>query len=146
MTGGGGSTPDIPGFQPLHIRGGGRLGIWIEARQIRLDRRVLLKVLPATDRAHQQQFIDEIQALVKLDGDGVLRVIDEGAVAQARYVALDEAEGRPLQSIATNQPDLDRLGSMLVKLHQQLHQFDLAIEAIEPDTLLQLPSGDFAAR
>ncbi len=146
MTGGGGSTPDIPGFQPLHIRGGGRLGIWIEARQIRLDRRVLLKVLPATDRAQQEQFIDEIQALVKLDGDGVLRVIDEGAVAQARYVALDEAEGQPIQSTPINQSGLDRLGSMLVKLHQQLHQFDLSIEAIDPDTLLQLPSGDFAAR
>lgn len=138
------STPEIPGFQPLHIRGSARLGIWIEARQIRLDRRVLLKVLPATDHAQQDQFVEEIQALVKLDGDGVLRVIDEGSVAQARYVALDEAEGSPVDSIAVNELDGDLLAKTLVKLHQQLHRQGSCIEPVPLSSILRLPAGGFS--
>ena len=78
------NTPEIPGFQPLHIRGPGRIGIWIEARQIRLDRRVLLKVLPASSRSQQDQFIEEIRAIAKLDGGGALLVIAHGAGGRAR--------------------------------------------------------------
>ncbi|MEE2857507.1 MAG: hypothetical protein VX949_08970 [Planctomycetota bacterium] len=140
----GGTTPEIPGFQPLHIRGAARLGIWIEARQIRLDRRVLLKVLPATDHAQQDQFVEEIQALVKLDGDGVLRVIDEGSVAQARYVALDEAEGRPVDTIAVKELDGDLLAKTLVKLHQQLHRQGACIDPVPLNSILLLPAGGFS--
>ena len=84
-------TPEIPGFQPLGIRGGGELGIWIEARQVRLDRRVLLKVLPASESHLESEFLREVRAMVQLDGRGVLRVIEEGQAGKARFVALDEA-------------------------------------------------------
>ncbi|MDE0960165.1 MAG: hypothetical protein OSB09_05235 [Planctomycetota bacterium] len=138
------NTPEIPGFQPLHIRGPGRMGIWIEARQVRLDRRVLLKVLPASDRSQQDQFIEEIRAIVRLDGDGALRVIDEGAVGQARYVALDEAEGRSLSSISREEIEPDRLAVMLVHLHQHLHLQGWSIESIPLSSMLKLPAGRYA--
>ncbi len=138
------NTPEIPGFQPLHIRGPGRIGIWIEARQIRLDRRVLLKVLPASSRSQQDQFIEEIRAIVKLDGEGALRVIDEGAVGQARYVALDEGEGRPVGSISREEIDADQVARMLVQLHRQLHLQGWSIESVPLSSILKLPGGRFA--
>lgn len=138
------NTPEIPGFQPLHIRGPGRIGIWIEARQIRLDRRVLLKVLPASSRSQQDQFIEEIRAIVKLDGEGALRVIDEGAVGQARYVALDEGEGRPVGSISREEIDPDQVARMLVQLHRQLHLQGWSIESVPLSSILKLPGGRFA--
>ena len=138
------NTPEIPGFQPLHIRGPGRIGIWIEARQIRLDRRVLLKVLPASSRSQQDQFIEEIRAIVKLDGEGALRVIDEGAVGQARYVALDEGEGLPVRSISREEFDPDQVARMVVQLHRQLHLQGWSIESVPLSSILKLPGGRFA--
>ncbi len=139
----GDQAPEIPGFQPLHIRGAGRLGIWIEARQVRLDRRVLLKVLPAAEQSLQQEFVREVQALVRLDGEGALRVIDEGAVGAARYVALDEGEALPLKGPLQDPRDKLQLGCSMLDLYQQLHALEIVAGPIPASALRRLPSGGF---
>lgn len=139
----GDQAPEIPGFQPLHIRGAGRLGIWIEARQVRLDRRVLLKVLPAAESDLQQEFIREVQALVQLDGAGALRVIDEGAAGRARYVALDEGEAIALDSAPQELDQKLDLGRSLLDLYQRLSQLKIVAGPIPTSALRILPSGGF---
>ena len=136
-------APEIPGFQPLHIRGAGRLGIWIEARQVRLDRRVLLKVLPAAEQSLQREFVREVQALVRLDGEGALRVIDEGAVGAARYVALDEGEAVPVSGPLQDPQDKLQLGCSMLDLYQQLHALEIVAGPIPASALRRLPSGGF---
>lgn len=140
----GDQAPEIPGFQPLHIRGAGRLGIWIEARQVRLDRRVLLKVLPAAERNLQQEFIREVQALVQLDGEGALRVIDEGAVGAARYVALDEGDAVRMTDPPQSQEHKHQLGLSLLDLYQRLHSLEIVAGPVPASALRRLPSGGFA--
>ncbi len=139
----GDQTPEIPGFQPLHIRGAGRLGIWMEARQVRLDRRVLLKVLPAAEHDLQQEFIREVQALVQLDGAGALRVIDEGSVGRARYVALDEGEAVRLVEPVKDLEQQIELGRCLIDLYQRLSKLQIAAGPVPATALQKLPSGGF---
>ena len=139
----GDQAPEIPGFQPLHIRGAGRLGIWIEARQVRLDRRVLLKVLPAAENDLQQEFVREVQALVQLDGGGALRVIDEGTVGRARYVALDEGDAVPMTDFPQDLEQKLELGRCLIDLYQRLHRLGIVAGPVPVNAVRKLPSGGF---
>ena len=136
-------TPEIPGFQPLGIRGGGELGIWIEARQVRLDRRVLLKVLPASESHLESEFLREVRAMVQLDGRGVLRVIEEGQAGKARFVALDEAGSlRPEPGmLAPN--EVVQLAAMLLSLHLEVAELGIRPGSIPVESLRRLPAGGF---
>jgi len=84
----------IPGYQPVELLGSApSFGAWVRAIQVRMDRRVLLKVLrPGLPVAHEY-FAREIAAVVRSDGEGVLRAIDEGTVRGYRYLVVDEADG-----------------------------------------------------
>ncbi len=136
-------TPEIPGFQPLEIRGGGELGIWIEARQVRLDRKVLLKVLPAAESHQEADFLREVQGMVQLDGRGVLRVIEEGQVGKARFVALDEAGGLRPASGDLGGEEVPQLASMLLSLYLDAHELGWRPGRIPVESLRQLPAGGF---
>ena len=136
-------TPEIPGFQPLEIRGGGELGIWIEARQVRLDRKVLLKVLPAAESHQEADFLREVQGMVQLDGRGVLRVIEEGQVGKARFVALDEAGGLRPASGDLGEEEVPQLASMLLSLYLDAHELGMRPGRIPVESLRQLPAGGF---
>lgn len=136
-------TPEIPGFQPLEIRGGGELGIWIEARQVRLDRKVLLKVLPAAESHQETDFLREVQGMVQLDGRGVLRVIEEGQVGKARFVALDEAGGLRPAAGDLGGEEVPQLASMLLSLYLDAHDLGIRPGRIPVESLRQLPAGGF---
>ena len=139
-----GQAPEIPGFQPLNIRGGGELGIWIEARQVRLDRKVLLKVLPASESHLSSDFQREVQGMVQLDGRGTLRVIEEGQAGQARFVALDEAGGaRPVPGQVT-ESEIYPLAVTLLSLYLESADFDFRPGRIPVESLRRLPAGGFA--
>lgn len=137
-------TPEIPGFQPLEIRGGGELGIWIEARQIRLDRKVLLKVLPAAESHLEADFLREVQGMVQLDGRGALRVIEEGQVGKARFVALDEAGGLRPAAGDLGGKEVPQLASMLLALYLDAHELGWRPGRIPVESLRHLPAGGYA--
>lgn len=137
-------APEIPGFQPLNIRGGGELGIWIEARQVRLDRKVLLKVLPASESHLASEFQREVQGMVQLDGRGALRVIEEGQAGQARFVALDEAGGGRLVPGQLAESETYPLAVTLLSLYLESAALGFRPGRIPVESLRKLPSGDFA--
>ena len=137
-------TPEIPGFQPLEIRGGGELGIWIEARQVRLDRKVLLKVLPAGESHLESEFLSEVQKMVQLDGRGVLRVIEEGQVGKARFVALDEAGGIRPKPEDLGKETVPQLVTTLLALYLETHELGVRPGRIPVESLRLLPAGGFA--
>lgn len=140
----GGSAPEIPGFQPLHIRGGGDLGIWIEARQVRLDRKVLLKVLPASEAHLEEEFSREVRCMVELDGTGVLRVIDEGRAGSARYVALDEAGGKRLSPGDLDEAEARSLVLDMYRLFRKSASKGWLPGQIPVESIRSLPGGVFA--
>lgn len=87
----------IPGYQPVEKLGRTpSFGVWVRAVQTRLDRPVLLKLLNAGGPTLEALFAREISALVRLDGQGALRVIAEGSAGLVRYLVLDEAAALPV--------------------------------------------------
>ena len=138
----------IPGYQPVESLGTApSYGAWVRAVQVRMDRRVLLKVLkPGLPRAHEY-FSREIGAVVRLDGEGILRAIDEGTVRGFRYLVLDEAEGIPLTPAMMGEGDegwVD-LTRTALDLWRRILERNCVLLPLPAITWRRLPAGDFAA-
>jgi serine/threonine protein kinase len=89
-------------FQLLREIGRGGMGIVYEARQISLNRRVALKVLPfaaAFDPKQLQRFKNEAQAAAQLQHANIVPVYFVGEERGVHYYAMQFIEGRSLSAM-----------------------------------------------
>jgi serine/threonine protein kinase len=98
-----GITPSLLGdYQILREVARGGMGVVYEARQLSLNRRVALKVLPfaaATDPRHLQRFQVEAQAAACLHHTNIVPVHAVGCERGVHYYAMQFIEGRTLASL-----------------------------------------------
>lgn len=133
----------IPGYQPVEKLGRcPSYGAWLRALQTRLDRRVLLKVLPDASAEAQRYFSREIQVLVQLDGHGALRVIDEGTAGPVRYLVVDEADGVPL--VESEAPHWAELARTCESLYRRVGELGFVLLPLAPEAFRRLPSAHYA--
>jgi serine/threonine protein kinase len=95
-------TGRLGDFQLLREIGRGGMGIVYEARQISLDRRVALKVLPfaaALDPKHLQRFKNEAQAAAQLHHSNIVPVYAVGCERSVHYYAMQFVEGQSLAAM-----------------------------------------------
>jgi len=86
-------------FKLLREIGRGGMGVVYEARQISLDRRVALKVLPfaaVLDSKQISRFKNEAQAAAQLDHPNIVSVFAVGADRGVHYYAMRFIDGQPL--------------------------------------------------
>ena len=79
--------------------GRGGMGVVYEARQISLDRRVALKVLPFSavlDQKHVARFENEARAAAHLHHPNIVPVFSVGCERGIHYYSMQYIEGRPL--------------------------------------------------
>jgi hypothetical protein len=148
--GGGGAAKQgvtIPGYQPVELLGAApSYGAWVRAVQVRMDRHVLLKVLKPDLPVAHEFFAREIQAVVRLDGDGVLRAIDEGTVRGFRYLVVDEAEGIPLSdSVLGGEEGWAEFARTSLDLWRRILERECVLLPTGIESWRRLPAGDFAA-
>ncbi|MGE3165058.1 MAG: hypothetical protein AB7O52_09150 [Planctomycetota bacterium] len=133
----------IPGYQPIEKLGRcPSYGTWLRALQTRLDRRVLLKVLPDGSADAHRYFSREIQVLVQLDGQGALRVIDEGTAGPVRYLVVDEADGVPL--VANEAPQWAELARTCEGLFRRVGALGFVLLPLAAGSFRRLPSAHYA--
>ncbi len=135
----------IPGYQPVEMLGSApSFGVWVRAVQVRMDRHVLLKVLgPGLPVAHEY-FAREIATVVRFDGDGALRAIDEGTVRGYRYLVVDEAEGIPLTVASVGgEEGWGALTLVAVDLWSRVLAEGLLLLPIPNAAWRRLPAGEF---
>jgi serine/threonine protein kinase/tetratricopeptide (TPR) repeat protein len=98
-----GITPGLLGdYEILREVGRGGMGLVYEARQLSLNRRVALKVLPfaaAMDPRHLQRFQVEAQAAACLHHTNIVPVHAVGCERGVHYYAMQFIEGRTLASL-----------------------------------------------
>ena len=137
----------IPGYQPVEVLGNApSFGKWVRAIQVRMDRHVLLKMLkPGVPVAHEY-FSREISTVVRLDGEGVLRAIDEGTVKGVRYLVVDEAEGIPLSASSVGgEEGWASLTRTALELWRRVLERECILLPIPAVSWRRLPAGDFAS-
>ncbi len=92
----------IGDFKVERRLGSGGMGVVYQALQVSLNRRVALKVLPASlamDAAATERFHREARAAARLDHPHIVAVYTEGQEAGLCYYAMELVEGRGLDQI-----------------------------------------------
>src|ERR1700704_6258883 len=96
-----GDTPRRLGdFEVVRELGRGGMGVVYEARQVSLNRRVALKVLPGIGRSNPQaveRFRREAASAAKLTHPNIIQVYAFGESAGHHYIAMEFVDGPSLE-------------------------------------------------
>jgi serine/threonine-protein kinase len=111
------ALPRIPGYQVEAVLGRGGMGIVYQARHLRLNRLVALKMLLGGDCAdpHEQaRFQREAEAVAGLRHENIVRVYDVGDHDGRPYFTMELIEGGSLAQSLTGKPAGTRYAAALV--------------------------------
>ena len=103
----------IGDYELLRELGRGGMGVVYEARDLRLNRRVALKLLPANavlDPKRISRFQLEAQAVARLSHPHIVQVFDVGSSRGTHYLAMQLIDGKSLSTfLPTEADDADAL-------------------------------------
>jgi serine/threonine-protein kinase len=94
-------------YQVVAKLGGGGMGEVYPAQDVRLGRRVALKVLPADvadDQDRQARFIREARAASALNHPSIITIHDIGGAAGVHFIAYEFVDGSSLRDVARGAP------------------------------------------
>ena len=93
--------PSIPGYEILELLGQGGMGTVYLSRDLRLERRVALKLLPhwlAANPSARQRFLNEARAAAALEHPNICTVYEVGETPDGVvYIAMSYCQGRTLE-------------------------------------------------
>jgi RNA polymerase sigma factor (sigma-70 family) len=95
----GADPPNLPGYEILGVLGRGGMGVVYQARQVRLDRLVALKVIRphrALSTELRQRFEAEARIVARFDHPHIVRVYETGEHSGHEYLALEHVAGGTL--------------------------------------------------
>jgi WD40 repeat protein len=97
----------IPGYQVLSEVGRGGMGVVYQARDVRLNRVVAVKVILSGELAGAKErgrFRREVEAAARLDHPNIARVYEVGDASGRPYCAMEFVAGGPLAARMTGAP------------------------------------------
>jgi serine/threonine protein kinase len=90
----------ISHYRILQKLGAGGMGLVYLAEDIRLDRRIALKILPAefaADESRGERFLREARAVASLNHLGIAVLYESGGAADTQFLAMEYVSGKTLQ-------------------------------------------------
>jgi predicted Ser/Thr protein kinase len=143
-----GST--IAGYRLEAVLGQGGMGVVYLADQLRLERKVALKLLAsglASDRSFRERFEREARQAAELEHPNIVPVFDAGEVEGHLYIAMRYVPGGDLAALLASEgpPELGRAIFMLEQAAAALdvaHAHGLVHRDVKPaNILIEEPSG-----
>ncbi|MBB6119326.1 serine/threonine-protein kinase [Nocardiopsis algeriensis] len=143
-----GETLDQRYFVESRIAGGGMATVYV-AHDLRLDRRLALKVMHpslAQDPTFVQRFINEAHSVAKLSHPNVVQVFDQGEDRGHVFLAMEYVPGRTLRALLKERGRLsayDALNVMAPVLAAlgAAHQAGMVHRDIKPENVLITEDG-----
>ncbi|KOX23442.1 serine/threonine protein kinase [Nocardiopsis sp. NRRL B-16309] len=143
-----GSTLDRRYFVESRIAGGGMATVYV-AHDLRLDRRLALKVMHASlaqDPTFVQRFINEAHSVAKLSHPNVVQVFDQGEDQGHVFLAMEYVPGRTLRDMLKERGRLtprDALNTMAPVLAAlgAAHQAGMVHRDVKPENVLITADG-----
>ena len=143
-----GSTLDRRYFVESRIAGGGMATVYV-AHDLRLDRRLALKVMHASlaqDPTFVQRFINEAHSVAKLSHPNVVQVFDQGEDQGHVFLAMEYVPGRTLRDMLKERGRLtprDALNTMAPVLAAlgAAHQAGMVHRDVKPENVLITEDG-----
>lgn len=133
----------LGGYQIIREIGRGGMGVVYEARQIRLDRSVALKMILSGEFASEEdihRFYAEAKAAACLQHPGIVAVYDVNESQGRHYIAMELIQGESLQARIGSQPLDVRLAVKVTRdialALAEAHRHDIVHRDIKPDNIL----------
>jgi serine/threonine protein kinase len=137
------ARPAVPGYEILAELGRGGMGVVYQARQVKLDRLVALKVLSpeaASGPTFAERFAREARALARLNHPHVIAVYDFGQEGPLSYFVMEYVDGDNLRQRlrAGPVPPQEALAIMaqLCSALQYAHEQGVVHRDIKPENVL----------
>jgi serine/threonine-protein kinase len=135
-------------YEVLGAIGAGGMGEVYLAQDVRLDRRVALKVLPADvadDQDRRARFIREARAASALNHPNIITIHDIGDAAGVHYIAYEFVDGSSLRDVARGAP-LDvatvvGIGIQVATALAEAHRAGIIHRDLKPDNVMIRPTG-----
>ncbi len=151
-TGGSVDLDDLTGHRLAHYEirkklGKGGMGRVYEASDIRLGRRVALKVLAPDLRSPEahERFRREAKVLAAIDHPNIVKIYAIESTAGADFIAMEFIPGRTLHRLVpTGGMDLETFFEVAVPLLQAVsaaHDADIVHRDLKPDNVMIRPDG-----
>ncbi len=128
--------------------GSGGMGVVFEAEDLRLSRRVAIKILPSSYLAERiQRFQREARAAAQLNHPHIAAIFDAGFDQGFHYIAMEFVEGRTLREmIAARAHDVDAktvsdVMSQAASALSAAHEAGIVHRDIKPENIMVRPDG-----
>jgi serine/threonine-protein kinase len=111
------ALPEIPGYEVEAVLGHGGMGVVFQARHLRLERPVAVKMLLAgayAEPREKERFQREAQAVARLRHPNVVQIHDIGDADGRPYFTMELVDGGSLAQKLTGQPQPAREAAELV--------------------------------
>ncbi len=135
-------------YRILSMLGAGGMSEVYLALDIRLERQVALKLLPAQftqDHDRLRRFKQEARAASALNHPNIITIHDIGATESVHFVATEYVEGRTLRQLMTGAPlDLGRALDFTTQIANALaaaHSAGIVHRDIKPENVMVRPDG-----
>jgi serine/threonine-protein kinase len=142
------NPPSIPGYELLTKLAPGGMGVVYEARQMRLNRTVALKVLRAAEFAGDADLVRfrvEAEAVARLDHPNVVRIHDFGEHNGLPYYSMECVEGGTLADKLAGRPlppcGAAQLVEVLARAVHYVHQRQIIHRDLKPTNILLTADG-----
>ena len=145
--------PLSPGLMLKHYRlegriGEGGMGVVYRAQDLKLQRSVAIKVLPAAltaDPERRKRFLLEARAAARISHPAIAQVYDVDEQDGTIFIAMELVEGRTIRELIENR-QLDLLGAVDVALQvsaglAKAHDSGIIHRDIKPANVIQTPEG-----
>jgi tRNA A-37 threonylcarbamoyl transferase component Bud32 len=140
--------PAIPGFQMVRELGRGGMGVVYLARQVRLKRDVVVKMIRDGSLARPEQlarFRTEAEAIAHLKHPHIVQIYEVGEVASGPYLVLEWVEGGSLADQLAGKPQpaaqTARLVETLARASHHAHQRGIVHRDLKPANVLLTCEG-----
>jgi eukaryotic-like serine/threonine-protein kinase len=135
-------------YEVINPLGKGGMGEVYLAQDVRLGRRVALKVLPvapAVDQDSLARFIREARAASALNHPNIITLHDIGETAGTHFIAYEFVDGRTLREVARNAP-LDAataidIGLQVASALAEAHRAGIVHRDLKPDNVMIRATG-----
>jgi serine/threonine protein kinase/WD40 repeat protein/Tfp pilus assembly protein PilF len=143
-----GPWPAVPGYEILGVLGRGGMGVVYQARHLRLNRLVALKMILAGNLAgpgHHARFRAEAEAVARLQHPNIVQIYEVGELNGLPYFSLEYVSGGTLTHVLNGTPQPARAAANLVRILalavEYAHQRGILHRDLKPANIL-LANGE----
>jgi Tol biopolymer transport system component len=143
----------IPGtrigpYEILDAIGAGGMGEVYHVRDVRLNREVALKVLPAdlvSNVERRRRFVQEAQLASSLQHPHIVTIFDIGSSDAGEYLAMELVKGRPMTALISEKglrlSDALRYGVQITDALEAAHAAGIVHRDLKPDNIMVTDQG-----